>query len=154
MQALSFIDRQRRVGFPEPVKNRVSQQLHFLLEQRGLTQTDAARMCGMSVARFHNYYTGYRTPDLDTVMRMARALGTSTDYLMGFNGETADVAEVVRRLLELEGMEATRAEVVAETCEEALRLLLVLPDEGDVRTRSRIAAHAAWQIRGGPKPLQ
>ena len=154
MQALSFIDDARPVGFSGGVKNRVSQQLQAILKDRDLSQTDAAETCGMSVARFHNYVTGYRTPDLDTVMRMAKALGVTTDYLLGFNGEPPDLAEVVRRLLELEGMDPIRAEVVAETAQEALRLLLALPDEGDGRTRSRIAAQAAWQLRGGPKPLQ
>jgi transcriptional regulator with XRE-family HTH domain len=154
MQPHSFIDATRRVGFSVPVKNRVDQQLQAILRDRGLSQTDAASLCDISVARFHNYFTGYRTPDLDTLMRIAKSLGTTTDYLLGFNAEVPDLAEVVRRLLELEGMDPARAEVVAETSQEALRLLLALPAEGDARTRSRIAAQAAWQLRGGPKPLQ
>jgi transcriptional regulator with XRE-family HTH domain len=154
MQALSFIDTLQGVGFFGSVKNRVGDQLQAILKQRDLSQTDAADLCGMSVARFHNYYTGYRRPDVDTVMRMAKALGVTTDYLLGFSFEVPDIAEVVRRLLELEGTEPTRAEVVAETAQEALGLLLALPDEGDARIRARIAAQAAWQQRGGPKPLQ
>lgn len=150
----SFIDAAHAALFTNVVKNRLAQQLQTLLQQRGLSQTDAADLCGMSVARLHNYVTGYRTPDLDTVMRMAKALGVTTDYLIGFNFDAPDLGEVVRRLLELEGMDAVRAEVVADTAQEALRLLLALPDEGDARTRSRIAAQAAWQLRGGPKPLQ
>jgi transcriptional regulator with XRE-family HTH domain len=154
MQALSFIDVARRVGFSGAVKNRVDQQLQAILRQRDLSQTDAAELCGMSVARFHNYYTGYRKPDLDTAMRMAKALKVTTDYLLGFNLDLPDMAGIVRRLLELEGMDNVRAEAVGETAQEALRLLLALPDEGDAQTRSRIAAQAAWQLRGGPKPLQ
>lgn len=154
MQALSFIDVTRRVGFSGAVKNRVDLQLQAILRQRDLSQTDAAELCGMSVARFHNYYTGYRKPDLDTAMRMAKALKVTTDYLLGFNLDLPDMAGIVRRLLELEGMDSVRAEAVGETAQEALRLLLALPDEGDAQTRSRIAAQAAWQLRGGPKPLQ
>lgn len=154
MQALSFIDAARRVRFSDAVKNRVAQQLQTILEHRGLTQTEAAALCDMSVARFHNYLTDYRTPDLDTVMRMAKALGVTTDYLLGFSAELPDMGEVVRRLLELEGMDAIRAGVIADTAQEALTLLLALPDEGDARTRSRFAAQAAWMQRGGPKPLQ
>jgi transcriptional regulator with XRE-family HTH domain len=154
MQALSFIDVARRVGFSGAVKNRVDQQLQAILRQRDLSQTDAAELCGMSVARFHNYYTGYRKPDLDTAMRMAKALKVTTDYLLGFNLDLPDMAGIVRRLLELEGMDNIRAAAVGETAQEALRLLLALPDEGDAQTRSRIAAQAAWQLRGGPKPLQ
>jgi transcriptional regulator with XRE-family HTH domain len=154
MQALSFIDSPQRVGFSGLVKNRVGDQLQAILKRRGLSQTDAAALCDMSVARFHNYYTGYRTPDLDTLMRMAKALGVTTDYLLGFSFEVPDMAEIVRRLLELEGTDPIRAEVLAEIAQEALGLLLALPDEGDARLRARIAAQAAWQQHGGPKPLQ
>lgn len=154
MQPLLFIDAPQRGGFLLAMKNRVAQQLQTILDQRDLSQTEAAKQCGMSVARFHNYLTGYRTPDLDTTLRIAKAFKVTTDYLLGFNAEVPDLAEVVRRLLELEGMEEVRAEVVADTAQEALRLLLALPAEGDARTRSRIAAQAAWMQRGGPKPLQ
>lgn len=154
MQAHSFIDATQRVVFSGGVKNQVAKRLQAILDERDLSQTDAAKLCGMSVARFHNYFTDYRTPDLDTLMRMAKGLGVTTDYLLGFSFEVPDVAEVVHRLLELEGMDAVRADVVAEASQEALRLLLALPDEGDARIRARIAAQAAWQQRGGPKPLQ
>ena len=154
MQAPSFIDGLPFVRFSGAVKNRLPQRLQTILEQKGLKQTEAAELCGMSVARFHNYVTGYRTPDLDTVMRIAKALGVTTDHLLGFSADAPDVGEVVQRLLELAGLETARAAVVAETSQEALKLLLALPVEGDARTRSRIAAQAAWQLRGGPKPLQ
>jgi transcriptional regulator with XRE-family HTH domain len=154
MQPLSFIDRASAVVFTGAVKNLVPQQLQSLLNERGLSQTDAANLCGMSVARFHNYVTGYRMPDLDTVMRMAKAFGVSTDYLLGFNSELPDLGAVVRRLLVLEGMDDIRASVVADTVQEALRLLRALPDEGDGLLRARVAAQAAWQQRAGSKPLQ
>jgi transcriptional regulator with XRE-family HTH domain len=154
MQALSFIDATQRVSFAGPMKNRVSQQLQAVLRERDLSQTDAASLCDMSVARFHNYLAGTRTPDLNTLMRMARALGTTTDYLLGFSLEAPDLAGVISRLLELEGMDSVRAEAIAETAQEALRALATSPDDGDVRTRPRMAAQLAWQLRGGPKPLQ
>ena len=154
MQAHLLIDSSASLVFPINMKNRVGERLRAIMAERELTQTAAADLCGLSVARFHNYVSGYRMPDLDTLMRIAKAFGTTTDYLLGFSFEPPDLAEVVRRLLELEGMDAIRADVVAATVQEALALLLALPDEGDARTRSRIAAQAAWQLRGGPKPLQ
>lgn len=154
MQALSFIDSSPAVRFSVAMKNRVGEQLQAILKQRELSQTEAANLCGLSVARFHNYLAGYRTPDLDTLMRMAKCLGVTTDYLMGFSFEVPEMAEMIRRLLELEGMDGVRAGVVADASQEALRLLLAFPDEGDGRIRARMAAQAAWQQRGGPKPLQ
>jgi len=122
MSSLSFIDASPSVMFYGPVKNRLPQQLQAILDHRGLSQTDAAELCGMSVARFHNYLDGSRRPDLDTLMRMAKALRVTVDYLTGFSLELPDIEAVVRRLLELEGMEPARADVVAETAQEALRL--------------------------------
>jgi transcriptional regulator with XRE-family HTH domain len=154
MQPLSLIDNQRGGRLVDAMKNRVGEQLRAIIAERGITQTEAARICGLSTPRFNNYLTGYRTPDLDTAIRMAGCLGVTTDYLLGVSSGLPDIAQIVRRLLELEGMDAVRADVVADTAQEALRLLLALPDEGDAETRSRIAAQAAWQLRGGPKPLQ
>jgi transcriptional regulator with XRE-family HTH domain len=161
MQPLSLIDKPHGVRFLDAMKNRVGARLKAIvaeladLERGGLNQVEVARKCGLSPSRFNNYLADTRTPDIDTVIRMATKLGVTTDYLLGVSeSPVPDIAEVVCQLLELEGMDPVRASVVADTAQEALRLLLALPDEGDAETRSRIAAQAAWQLRGGPKPLQ
>lgn len=154
LQALSLIDSRAGVTLLALMRNRVAEQLQAIIAERNINQAELARICEMSQSRINNYMAGTRTPDLDAAIRMAQRLGVTTDYLLGVSSEAPDIGEVVLRLLELEGMDKARAEVVAETAQEALRLLLALPDEGDAPTRSRIAAQAAWQLRGGPKPLQ
>lgn len=132
------------VLFDNQMTNQLSQQLQALLKERGISQTNAAELCDLSLARFHNYVSGTRIPDLDTLIRMADRFNVTTDYLLGANAELPNLGEVVLRLLELEGIENKRATVIAEAAQEALKLLLSLPNEGDARTRSRIAAQAAW----------
>jgi transcriptional regulator with XRE-family HTH domain len=135
--------------------HKVGERIRARINVLGISQADAARRSGLSSQRFGNYAQGTRTPDLDTLMRIARALGTTTDWLLGFSvGEPPDVAIVVCRLLELEGLPTERAVAIAETVQEALRVLASLPDEGDAQTRSRIAAQAAWQLRAGSKPTR
>ena len=132
---------------------KVAARMRQRISELGITQADAARASGCSTARFGNYMSGTRKPDLDTIVRIAKALKTSTDWLLGVS-ETVpvDTGAVFRRLLELDGMPENRACVIAEAAQEALRLLSALPDEGDARTRSLVAAQAAWQMRPSAKP--
>lgn len=136
------------------MQNRLSQQLLAILDDRNISQTHAAKMCGMSLGRFHNYINGSRTPDVETLARMAQRLGVSADYLLGLERQPPDFGEVVLRLLELEGIDGSRAQVIADAAQEALSLLLSFPDEGDARTRSRMAAQAAWRRGSDTKPPQ
>ncbi len=123
------------------------------IDELHLTQAEAARLSGCTTARFGNYVTGNRNPDLETLVRIARALRTTTDWLLGLSEVVpVDARAVFLRLLELEGMAPERAAVLASAADEALRLLSALPDEGDARTRALLAAQAAWQMRSLPKP--
>ena len=138
-----------------PVVIKFHERLAERIEALGWSQAEAARRCGMSSQRFGNYYQGTRMPDVETLMRVARVLHTSTDWLLGLNAaEPPDVSGVISRLLELEGMPPAKIAAISETVQEALRVLSSLPDEGDALTRSRIAAQAAWQLSGGSKPSQ
>lgn len=55
----------------------------------GISNAQAARRVGILERRYANYITGEREPDLDMVAKIARALETTPDYLLGF-GETHD----------------------------------------------------------------
>lgn len=132
---------------------KLAKRIRQRYEELGLTQTEAAKASGCSPARFGNYVKDTRKPDLETLVRIARALRTTTDWLLGFNESApVDAQAVILRLLELEGMQRDRAEVIAAAAGEALRLLSALPDEGSARTRALLAAQAAWQMRPSSKP--
>lgn len=134
---------------------KVSERIRSRIADAGLKQIDVARACGLSGQRFNNYAQGFRTPDIDTLARIAKALGVTTDWLLGLS-ETGpvDVYPVVLSLLELEGLAPERSRAIASVVQEALRILTALPDEGDVGFRSRMAAQAAWQSQRGSKPKQ
>jgi transcriptional regulator with XRE-family HTH domain len=123
------------------------------LDEIGMSQADLARLMGMSMPRIGNYYHGRRPPDIATLARLARALQTSADWLIGLSeARQAEAKPVFLRLLQLDGMPEAKAEVLAEAASTALRLLSTFPDEGDERTRAHLAAQAAWQIKPSPKP--
>ncbi|GJD34507.1 helix-turn-helix domain-containing protein [Methylobacterium aerolatum] len=48
-----------------------------------LSHAEVARRSGLSERRFSNYVTGLREPDLATLTRIAAALETSPDVLLG-----------------------------------------------------------------------
>lgn len=130
----------------------IAQRIKIRLGELGLKQTDAAKTAGCSPQRFGNYVQGTRPPDVATLARISAALSTTPDYLMGFSDERQiEIFPVVIRLLELEGVNAVRAEAIARAVQEALSLLRAMPFEGDTILRSRIAAQAAWQMRTGAK---
>jgi transcriptional regulator with XRE-family HTH domain len=63
-------------------------------ERLGLSHAEVARRAGLSERRYGNYVTGRREPDLSTLLRIAAALETSPDELLGVTvGEEAQTRE-------------------------------------------------------------
>ena len=48
----------------------------------GLSDSEIARRLGLSQARYHNYVSDTAEPDLGTLIRICRVLGTSPDELL------------------------------------------------------------------------
>jgi transcriptional regulator with XRE-family HTH domain len=48
-----------------------------------ISVAEAARRCGLNERRFANYVLGQREPDLQTLVKIAKALGTKPDVLLG-----------------------------------------------------------------------
>lgn len=54
-----------------------------------ISNAEAARRAGLAERMFNNYANDEREPDLATLVRIAQALETTPDFLLGF-GETPD----------------------------------------------------------------
>ena len=54
----------------------------------GLSHAAIARRIGVSERRYAHYVTGRNEPDLSTLVRIAKALQTSPNELLGFAAET------------------------------------------------------------------
>lgn len=151
----SLIARKRHVPDIVGMLDAMAKRIKNRIAELGVSQTDVAEAVGISLQRLNNYIGGRRMPDLPTLMRLASALDTTTDWLLGAEDSRSAVARVVTaELLAAEGMPDERIEVVLDAAEEAMRLLAVLPNEGDDLVRSRLAARAAWHSRRGARPQQ
>ena len=51
----------------------------------GLNQKDFAESIGISRERYHNYESGKREPDNDTLIRIAKGLSVTPNYLLGIS---------------------------------------------------------------------
>jgi len=58
-------------------------QLRERAAELGISHAEVARRSGLTERRFSNYATGIREPDLATLLRIAGALQTTPDSLLG-----------------------------------------------------------------------
>ena len=62
--------------------NYKNEKLQKLRQAAGPSQSQLAEAAGVNVRMYQKYEQGERMPSLDTLVRIADILGTSTDYLL------------------------------------------------------------------------
>ena len=58
-------------------------RISTLLKEKNMTQKQLAKLTGVTESALSHYVKGDRTPRSDVLSRIAKALGTTTDYLLG-----------------------------------------------------------------------
>ena len=99
----------------------------------GLSDSEVARRLGLSQARYSHYVNGVHEPDLDTLVRIVRALGMSADQALGMEAhQVHDEVGVLRgRIAVAAGrMNAFTLRAVAAMV-EAVADSVPLVDEGE-----------------------
>ncbi|MCL6581781.1 MAG: helix-turn-helix domain-containing protein [Firmicutes bacterium] len=61
----------------------LGRRLRALLDEREMSQADLARALHCGKSTVSQYISGARTPDVETLRRMAELFGVSLDYLLG-----------------------------------------------------------------------
>lgn len=62
-----------------------------LRKERGFTQEDMARLLQITRATYGNYETGYRKPDIETVIKLKKILNVSDDKIFLTDTDTKRV---------------------------------------------------------------
>jgi len=76
-------------------------------ESNGWTQEQFAELLGVSNGTVSGYERNYREPDFDTLIKIAKQLNVSIDYLLGYSDirnpyiKTDEFNELVTRIAEL-----------------------------------------------------
>ena len=65
----------------------IGDRLKILREERAVSQDQMAKDLGLSRLSVGNYERGVRTPEAETIIKMAEYFNTSTDYLLGVSLE-------------------------------------------------------------------
>ncbi len=66
-------------------------------KEKGLKQIELARLINVSIQTISGYETGYAQPPIDTLIKIADVLETTTDYLLGRTNDVG-LVEVQREL--------------------------------------------------------
>jgi len=104
------------------------ERLKLLREESGLSQKDYAKSIGLEQARYNKWENNKSTPDLDSVIMLARKFNVSTDYLLGVTPyRNQQIQTKANEILESESMSritASLADLTVELDEEKTKELL------------------------------
>jgi len=100
---------------------RVRRRIRELRERHRLTQEELCEAAGVSVDAINRIENGKRRPTLDTVEKIARALGVSTKDLLGADTRSPVLPAVALRLARLL---RTEPKHVQDAAEEVVRVFL------------------------------
>lgn len=67
--------------------------LRFLLQERELTQKEAATQLHLAKSTINGYIQGIRQPSFETLLQIASYFDVSTDYLLGHSTQRHPVTE-------------------------------------------------------------
>lgn len=97
-----------------------SERIAKLMAEKHLTQKQLAAKVGVTESAMSYYVKGGRTPRSDVLTRIANALGTTTDYLLGSTTDAIDKTDaqllyLQRNLGKLDEKQLQKAEALLKT---------------------------------------
>ena len=96
-------------------KNVFPQRLQALRNKRGLSQEELAKRAHLQATAVSHFETGTRKPSFDNLRRLADALETTVDYLMGRADEPAGVVKEGDQLFrDFENLTAEEREIARD----------------------------------------
>ena len=108
----------RKVGYSN--MSVFSDRIVALMNSKGLSQKELAEKIDVTESAMSYYVKGVRTPRSDVLIRMARELGTTTDYLLGTSdvvqsAENKELLYLQRNLGKLDSEKLKKAEALLKT---------------------------------------
>ena len=96
-----------------------SERLNELMRGKDLSQKELAELAGVTAPAMSYYVSGSRVPHGEVLVRMAKALDTTTDYLLGASEEKQDedreLHYLQRNLEKLDPEQLKKAEAILKT---------------------------------------
>ncbi len=96
-----------------------------LRKEQGLTQVELGEKIGLSQVLISDYERGRLQPNLDTIIKLARTLGLTTDELLGVSNISPTGGKLslksVRRLKKIEDLPHSQQKVLFQTIDTFLK---------------------------------
>ena len=95
-----------------------SKKISVLMMKKNISQRDLAKKAGVTESAMSYYVSGSRVPRSDVLVRIANALETSSDYLLGKTNdptpmpESADLLFLQRNLNKLDEEQLKKAKTI------------------------------------------
>ena len=100
-----------------------AERLKFLRKKRKLTQQEIADKIGISRVGYGYWEKGTREPSIDNLVELSKLLGTSLDYLLGYNDYNfVDTNEIMSIMQGAD--EEQRKDIMKQTEDFTIRTLL------------------------------
>lgn len=70
-------------------ENNISKRLSLLIDYLGISQRELAQRSGLTESAMCHYIKGDRVPHADALIKIAKATGVRTDWLLGLGSDNA-----------------------------------------------------------------
>ena len=83
------------------MEEKLHHRVKALMKEQRITQRELARRSGLTEASVCKYLSGSRTPQAEAVVLLAKALGTTSDYLLGIKRDEGSIyRDLEKQILE------------------------------------------------------
>ena len=100
------------------MEEKLHHRVKALMKEQGMTQRELAKRSGLTEASVCKYLSGSRLPHSEAVVLLAKALGTTSDYLLGIKRDDESVFRDLEKMI-IESKENLSSE-------EKMRLIMLL----------------------------
>lgn len=105
-------------------------RLKELRKSKNITQTDIAKMYGVTDATVSAWEVGKAQPSYDVLTNLAQYFNVTTDYLLGFNQDDLDNIERLKLVLREAGMlNGDNEDMTKEDFEKAMQIVSMLKEK-------------------------
>jgi transcriptional regulator with XRE-family HTH domain len=82
------------------IQEQLAEKLQLLRKQKDVSQLEVANYIGLTVGAYQNYENGRREANYETLTKLAKFFGVTTDYLLGLE-EKKDTIETIAKMFKL-----------------------------------------------------
>lgn len=76
------------------IQEQLAEKLQFLRKQKDVSQLEVANYIGLTVGAYQNYENGRREANYQTLTKLSKFFGVTTDYLLGLEDKNDPIETI------------------------------------------------------------